>query len=93
MSRIKSHKLPIIISDTVVKLIHAEWVEALIWRPLQTIIGSKEFLGETTRFADNIEAIKPLTRRRYRWNRFWKRVRHPFKKNLFWKITYIYGNK
>jgi len=44
---------------------------------------------EPTRFADNIEAIKPLTRGRYRWNRFWKRVRHPFKKNLFWKITYI----
>jgi len=56
----KSCKLPIIISDTVVELIHAEWVEALIWRPLQTIIGSKEFLGGTARFADSIESIKPL---------------------------------
>ena len=57
--RMESSKLPIIVSDTVVELIHAEWIEALIWRPLQTIIGSKEFLGETARFADSIEAIKP----------------------------------
>jgi len=40
----ESSKLPIIISDTVVELIHAEWTEALIWRPLQTIVGRMEFL-------------------------------------------------
>jgi len=45
--------------------------------------------GDSRPLAESLESMRPMTRGEFRWYRFKKRLRHPFKRDLFPKHTYI----